>query len=170
MDVRRSDGPIRYSAGQFGVGGEAERQEHGRDNSKHSPAHQTALQQCTAAYEASAAAAHAPNSPTGKTRMRAMHAAAEAKKAVHREGAEVTFNPTCVRLASRLSPSRSPSSRPLPLSVNRHLPASALTAGTYVPVTGVQRVDWIVDGTVGRRSLVLVGPLATAWQTAFNYA
>ena len=50
-------------------------------NAKHSAAHDAAVQQCTAAYEASAAAAHAPNSPTGKVRMRAMHAAAEAKKA-----------------------------------------------------------------------------------------
>jgi len=55
---------------------------HGRaDTAKHSAAHDAAVQQCTAAYEASAAAAHAPNSPTGKVRMRAMHAAAEAKKA-----------------------------------------------------------------------------------------
>ena len=48
---------------------------------KHSAAHDAAVQQCTAAYETSAAAAHAPNSPTGKVRMRTMHAAAEAKKA-----------------------------------------------------------------------------------------
>jgi hypothetical protein len=54
---------------------------HGGDHAKHSAAHEAAVQQCTAAYEASAAAAHAPKSPTGKTRMRAMHAAAEAKKA-----------------------------------------------------------------------------------------
>ena len=55
---------------------------HGRGhNAKHSAAHDAAVQQCTAAYEASAAAAHAPKSPTGKVRMRAMHAAAEAKKA-----------------------------------------------------------------------------------------
>ena len=48
---------------------------------KHSPAHEAAVQRCTDEYEARAAAAHAPNSPTGKARMRAMHAAAEAKKA-----------------------------------------------------------------------------------------
>jgi hypothetical protein len=48
---------------------------------KHSPAHEAAVQRCTDEYEARAAAAHAPNSPTGKVRMRAMHAAAEAKKA-----------------------------------------------------------------------------------------
>jgi hypothetical protein len=51
------------------------------NNAKHSVAHDAAVQQCTAAYESSAAAAHAPNAPTGKVRMRAMHAAAEAKKA-----------------------------------------------------------------------------------------
>jgi hypothetical protein len=44
----------------------------------------------------------------------------------------------------------------------------ALTADAYVPITTAQRVDWIVDGTIGRRSLTVVGPLATAWQTAFN--
>jgi hypothetical protein len=43
-----------------------------------------------------------------------------------------------------------------------------LTADAYVPITTAQRVDWIVDGTIGRRSLTVVGPLATAWQTAFN--
>ena len=48
---------------------------------KPSPAHDAAVQRCTEAYEAAAAAAHAPNSPTGKARLRTMHAAAEAKKA-----------------------------------------------------------------------------------------
>ena len=48
---------------------------------KHSPAHDAAVQRCTESYEAAAAAAHAPNSPTGKTRLRTMHAAAEARKA-----------------------------------------------------------------------------------------
>ncbi|MCU1383516.1 MAG: hypothetical protein JWL71_2213 [Acidobacteria bacterium] len=43
-----------------------------------------------------------------------------------------------------------------------------LTADRYAPITTDQRVDWIVDGTIGRRSLTVVGPLATAWQTAFN--
>jgi hypothetical protein len=58
-----------------------EAKDKGPKHAKHSAAHDAAVQQCTAAYEASAAAAHAPNSPTGKVRMRAMHAAAEAKKA-----------------------------------------------------------------------------------------
>lgn len=48
---------------------------------KHSPAHEAAVQKCGEAYEAAAAAAKAPKSPTGKVRMQAMHAAAEAKKA-----------------------------------------------------------------------------------------
>jgi len=48
---------------------------------KHRPAHEAAVQKCGEAYEAWAAAAHAPKSPTGKARMQAMHAAAEAKKA-----------------------------------------------------------------------------------------
>ncbi len=32
-------------------------------------------------------------------------------------------------------------------------PDPPLTAITYVPITGTQRVDWIVDGTIGRKSL-----------------
>ena len=47
---------------------------------KHSPAHDAAVQKCREAYEAAAAAAHAPNGPKGTARKRAMHAAAEAKK------------------------------------------------------------------------------------------
>ena len=47
---------------------------------KHSPAHEAAVQKCTADYEAAAAAAHAPKGPTGNARKHAMHAAAEAKK------------------------------------------------------------------------------------------
>jgi hypothetical protein len=43
-----------------------------------------------------------------------------------------------------------------------------VTADAYVPITTAQRVDWIVDGTIGRRSLTIIGPLATVWQTAFN--
>ena len=47
-------------------------------------------------------------------------------------------------------------------------PTAPLTADAYVPITTAQRVDWIVDGTIGRRSLIVVGPLATVWQTGFN--
>jgi hypothetical protein len=45
---------------------------------------------------------------------------------------------------------------------------TSLTADAYVPITTSQRVDWIVDGTIGRRSLTIIGPLATLWQTGFN--
>src|SRR3954471_9281405 len=47
-------------------------------------------------------------------------------------------------------------------------PTGQLTADAYVPITTAQRVDWAVEGTIGRRSLTIVGPLATAWLTAFN--
>ena len=47
---------------------------------KHNPARAAVVQQCRLTYEAAAAAAHAPNGPTGNARKRAMHAAAEAKK------------------------------------------------------------------------------------------
>jgi hypothetical protein len=43
-----------------------------------------------------------------------------------------------------------------------------VTATSYVPVDGDQRVTWIVDGTIGPRSLFVVGPLGALWQTAFN--
>ena len=43
-----------------------------------------------------------------------------------------------------------------------------VTATSYVPVDGGQRVNWIVGGTVGPRSLFVVGPLAALWQTGFN--
>ncbi len=38
----------------------------------------------------------------------------------------------------------------------------------YEPITGTERVDWIVDGTFGVRSLAIVGPLGAGWNTAFN--
>jgi hypothetical protein len=43
-----------------------------------------------------------------------------------------------------------------------------LTVDHYSAVTAEQRVTWTVDGTVGPRSLFVVGPLGAAWQTAFN--
>ena len=46
--------------------------------------------------------------------------------------------------------------------------AAPLTADAYVPITTAERIDWIVDGTIGRKSLFAVGPLATIWQTGFN--
>jgi hypothetical protein len=47
-------------------------------------------------------------------------------------------------------------------------PSPPASADVYVPITGAERVDWIVDGTIGRRSLTVIGPLATAWETGFN--
>ncbi len=38
----------------------------------------------------------------------------------------------------------------------------------YTPITPEQRVNWIVDGTIGPKSLIGIGPLAAAWQTAWN--
>ncbi len=56
----------------------------------------------------------------------------------------------------------------LPAPAFCQAPAPPLTAESYVPITGMQRIAWTVDGTVGKRSLTVVGPLATVWQTAFN--
>jgi hypothetical protein len=47
---------------------------------EHNPARNAAVQHCRSIYETAAAAAHAPNGPTGNARKRAMHTAAEAKK------------------------------------------------------------------------------------------
>ena len=38
----------------------------------------------------------------------------------------------------------------------------------YTSITAEQRVNWIVVGTVGPKSLLAVGPLSAAWQTAWN--
>ncbi len=38
----------------------------------------------------------------------------------------------------------------------------------YTAITRAERVDWIVIGTVGPRSLLVVGPLGAGWQTAWN--
>jgi hypothetical protein len=40
--------------------------------------------------------------------------------------------------------------------------------GADQPMTGKQRIDWIVDGTIGLKSLTVVGPIGVAWQTAWN--
>jgi len=56
----------------------------------------------------------------------------------------------------------------LPAPAFCQAPAPPLAAESYVPITGMQRINWTVDGTVGKRSLTVVGPLATVWQTAFN--
>src|SRR4029077_5753601 len=36
------------------------------------------------------------------------------------------------------------------------------------PMTANERIHWIVDGTIGIRSLTVVGPIGVAWQTAWN--
>jgi hypothetical protein len=36
------------------------------------------------------------------------------------------------------------------------------------PMTARDRIDWIVVGTIGLKSLAVVGPIGTAWQTAWN--
>ncbi len=45
-------------------------------------------------------------------------------------------------------------------------PQAALPA-TYTPITGGQRIDWIVAGTVGTSSL-RIGIVASLWDTAIN--
>ncbi|HJZ74092.1 MAG TPA: hypothetical protein VKE51_20270 [Vicinamibacterales bacterium] len=45
--------------------------------------------------------------------------------------------------------------------------ASAPVNGVYVPINSSQRLGWIVEGSVGPRSLS-VGVLSSAWQTAWN--
>jgi hypothetical protein len=46
-------------------------------------------------------------------------------------------------------------------------PPPTMTMSTYVPITGLQRTDWVVVGTIGPRSLG-VGVIADIWQTGFN--
>ena len=41
-------------------------------------------------------------------------------------------------------------------------------AAPYVPVTPSERADWIVDGTVGPRSLFVVGVMGASFQTGVN--
>lgn len=36
------------------------------------------------------------------------------------------------------------------------------------PITGGQRIKWIVKGTVGPKSLFIVGPLSAGWSTLWN--
>jgi len=45
--------------------------------------------------------------------------------------------------------------------------ATTPSAGAYVPISGAQRVGWIVDGTVGPGSLA-IGVVAASWQTGLN--
>jgi len=47
-------------------------------------------------------------------------------------------------------------------------PPAPITATTYRPATFADRIDWIVDGTIGVRSLTVVGPLGASVLTAMN--
>jgi hypothetical protein len=47
-------------------------------------------------------------------------------------------------------------------------PAAKPEARIDAPMTAKERVHWIVDGTIGPKSLFVVGPIGTAWQTAWN--
>jgi len=46
-------------------------------------------------------------------------------------------------------------------------PVAAPQASVNSPMTGQERIDWIVGGTIGPKSLG-VGVIASAWQTAWN--
>jgi len=45
---------------------------------------------------------------------------------------------------------------------------SAVSPASATAISSGERVDWIVDGTVGPQSLFLVGPMSAAWSTAWN--
>ena len=78
MSIKAALIPVAFALVLFnGLAVQAE----GPKGPKHSPAHDAAVQKCSEAYDAAVAAAHTPNSPTGKARFQAMHAASEAKKA-----------------------------------------------------------------------------------------
>lgn len=36
------------------------------------------------------------------------------------------------------------------------------------PMTAKERIHWVVDGTIGLKSLTVVGPIGVAWQTGWN--
>jgi hypothetical protein len=46
--------------------------------------------------------------------------------------------------------------------------ARAQTADAYVPITASQRVEWITDGTIGLRSVLIVGVMSASFQTGLN--
>ena len=56
---------------------------------------------------------------------------------------------------------------PVGVAAVRAQSAPAPAADAYVPITGADRVAWVVAGTVGPRSLG-VGVIASAWQTGWN--
>jgi hypothetical protein len=46
--------------------------------------------------------------------------------------------------------------------------AAAQQADPYTPIDGAGRVNWIVVGTVGTESLVLIGPMSASWNTMWD--
>jgi hypothetical protein len=56
----------------------------------------------------------------------------------------------------------------VPASVVAQPTPHYIPPGADQPMTGAERVHWIVDGTIGLKSLTIVGPIGTAWQTAWN--
>jgi hypothetical protein len=56
----------------------------------------------------------------------------------------------------------------LPVNAAAQQAPEPIPAGADQPMTGAQRIHWIVDGTIGLKSLTVVGPIGTAWQTAWN--
>jgi hypothetical protein len=60
---------------------------------------------------------------------------------------------------------RAAAQEPTPTPASRQTPT--LSTDAYVPITGAGRIQWIVDGTIGPRSLG-VGVLAGLFQTGFN--
>ena len=53
-------------------------------------------------------------------------------------------------------------------TVNAQESPSTVTPLAAAPIAAAARVDWIVDGTVGPKSLMVVGPMSAAWSTAWN--
>lgn len=53
------------------------------------------------------------------------------------------------------------------LLLPRNAAAQPLATNTYTPITEAERVEWIVNGIVGPRSL-FIGVLSSSWLTAVN--
>src|SRR2546421_4472495 len=47
-------------------------------------------------------------------------------------------------------------------------PPAPMTALTYQPATAADRVEWAIQGTIGLRSLLIVGPLGATVLTGMN--
>jgi hypothetical protein len=55
----------------------------------------------------------------------------------------------------------------VPARVAAQQTSQPLPAGADQPMTGTERIEWIVDGTIGPKSLG-VGVIGAAWNTAWN--